>query len=112
MSATQADKVVLVTGASRGIGLALVRRYKSQGWRVAACSGSEKILAVREADHAAVCDVTQAAEVSRFVADTVAKLGRIDVLINNAGLAGENSMEAAASDEFWQEVRAKSRPRL
>lgn len=98
--------VVLVTGASRGIGLALVRRFKSQGFRVAACSRSEKMNEGAEADFAAVCDVTEPESVKRFVAQTLAHLGRLDVLINNAGIAGGNSLDPAESDDFWHEVIA------
>jgi NAD(P)-dependent dehydrogenase (short-subunit alcohol dehydrogenase family) len=98
------SRVAIITGASRGIGLALVRRFKAQGWRVAACSSSEQIHSMSEADFAAVCDVTDAAAVTRFVAEVVKRLGRIDVLINNAGLAGENSLAPDSSDDLWHQI--------
>lgn len=98
------SRVVLVTGASRGIGLTMVRRFAAHGWRVAACSGSPQIAEAKEAEIAAQCDVTDAAAVRRFVGAVAARCGRIDALINNAGLAGENSMDPEASDDLWHRI--------
>lgn len=98
------SRIVIVTGASRGIGLAMVRRFAAHGWHVAACSGSPQVGDVKEAEIAAQCDVTDAAAVRRFVAAVVHRFGRLDALINNAGLAGENPMDADASDELWHRI--------
>jgi 3-hydroxybutyrate dehydrogenase len=95
---------VIITGASRGIGLAMVRRFKAQGWRVAACSSSKAILSVKEADFAAVCDVTSAESVRAFVSEAERKLGGLRALVNNAGLAGGNSLDPRGSDELWHRI--------
>ncbi len=100
------SQVVLVTGASRGIGRAIALKFKSMGWKVAACSSQPTIHEFKEADFTAVCDVTQAEPVREFVSGALKKLGRIDVVINNAGLAGSNQLDPSASDDLWHEIIA------
>jgi 3-oxoacyl-[acyl-carrier protein] reductase len=88
-----ADKVALVTGASRGIGFAIARRLGQMGARVAICARRQA-----ELEHAASIlksdgvetfalpvDVTQTDQVSSFAAKTGKALGPIDILVNNAG---------------------------
>jgi 3-hydroxy acid dehydrogenase / malonic semialdehyde reductase len=79
-----AGKTAIVTGASAGIGAATVRALEAEGVRVAA--GARRVESV-EADLALPLDVTDPAACERFVADAVAGLGGLDVLVNNAGLA-------------------------
>ncbi|MET1026137.1 MAG: SDR family NAD(P)-dependent oxidoreductase, partial [Dongiaceae bacterium] len=84
------DKVVIVTGGGSGIGAATARRFWSEGASVVLSGRTqEKLVATaRELDverslvH--VSDVSVPADVERLVADTVARFGRIDVLVNNA----------------------------
>jgi 3-oxoacyl-[acyl-carrier protein] reductase len=82
------DKVVIVTGAARGIGRATAARFVSEGARVAAwdvapvaldADASARLLPLR-------VDVTVQADVSAGVARVIAEWGRIDVLVNNAGI--------------------------
>jgi len=90
----QPTRTALVTGAARGIGLATARRFLADGWRVALLDidgdnlqRTFKALAKPDVTLAITCDVADPAGVSRAV-DTVAKtFGRLDALVNNAGIA-------------------------
>src|SRR3954469_7618972 len=80
------SKVVIITGASQGIGEGLVRGYLARGYRVVANSRSIKPDAY-EGDVLAVAgDITDPAVPDRVVGDAVAKFGRVDTLVNNAGV--------------------------
>jgi ribitol 2-dehydrogenase len=84
-------KVVLVTGGSSGIGRAMARAVAAEGARVALVGRSaERLDAVAaELGGAALAlpaDLTKPAEVNRVVAETIARFGRIDILLPNAGL--------------------------
>ncbi|MDI3287805.1 SDR family NAD(P)-dependent oxidoreductase [Polyangium sp. 15x6] len=97
-------RVALVTGASRGIGAALVERFHEGGFSVAALARSRV-----DSPHAAesyVCDVSDAGAVAETVRAILARFGRIDVLVNNAGLAGANSLDPEGDDAFWHQVLA------
>jgi 3-oxoacyl-[acyl-carrier protein] reductase len=87
-------KVVLITGASTGIGAAAARAFAREGSRVAIHYNASRAEAERVATDVKAAgaeaalvggDVTVEADVKRIVAETLAKFGRIDVLINNAG---------------------------
>jgi meso-butanediol dehydrogenase/(S,S)-butanediol dehydrogenase/diacetyl reductase len=83
------DRVVLVTGAARGIGAATARRLAADGARVALAdldkAGVEK-LAAELKGVAIQADVTRAADIARMVDETQRRYGRVDVLFNNAGV--------------------------
>lgn len=87
-------KVALVTGASRGIGLAIARRLASIGARVSLCGRNSKQLesAANECKQAGseaiavVADVTLPADITKLVESTERTLGPIEILINNAGI--------------------------
>jgi NAD(P)-dependent dehydrogenase (short-subunit alcohol dehydrogenase family) len=90
---SEASKAVLVTGAARGIGLAAARRFLADGWRVALIDIDGETLA---RTHAALpsqstiairCDVADPAGVAAAVAAVAKTFGRLDALVNNAGIA-------------------------
>ena len=78
-------KVAVITGASQGIGAALVKAYRDRNYRVVATSRS--IEQSSDADVVAVAgDVGDPATARRVVAEAMARFGRIDTLVNNAGI--------------------------
>lgn len=86
---TVAGQVVLITGASRGIGAASARYLAGQGARVVLAARSEceiGQLAAQTDGHAVVCDVSRFQDMQRAVNAAVQSYGRLDVLVNNAGL--------------------------
>lgn len=94
--------VALITGASRGIGASLAKRFHGGGFAVAGCARSP--IDSHDVDLTLECDVSRPDRVKACIAATLARFGRIDVVINNAGLAGTNSMDPADDDSFWHEI--------
>jgi NAD(P)-dependent dehydrogenase (short-subunit alcohol dehydrogenase family) len=88
------DKIALITGAGRGIGKAVALDYAREGAKVAICArtGSEIEETAREIEAAGAeclaleCDVSQEEPVLKLIGDVEKHFGRIDVLINNAGV--------------------------
>ncbi len=106
-------KVALVTGGSRGIGAAIVRNLAKDGYRLVFTYQSRREEAdalcteLRKAGCEALalqCDVGRAEQIDKLVADTVAACGRIDVLVNNAGVHVPNVFFADLKDEDWTRV--------
>ena len=87
------DKVVVITGGSDGIGKALIEGLIPQGAKVATCGRSHDKLYKLQMEyskfmlHAVACDVSNEEECRRFIESTIETFGRIDVLINNAGIS-------------------------
>ena len=89
-----AQKVALVTGAARGIGLAVAKRFLAEGWRVALLDiegellwKSVEALAAPGDTLGLHCDVSDAKAVRSAFAEIERRFGRLDALVNNAGIA-------------------------
>jgi NAD(P)-dependent dehydrogenase (short-subunit alcohol dehydrogenase family) len=98
------SKSVLVTGASRGIGRAIVDRFEMGGWRVAACARALEHLSENPADFKFACDVTDPEAVRDCIAAVMREVGAIDALVNNAGLASSNPLDPESDDALWHRV--------
>lgn len=99
-------KVVAITGASRGIGAAAAREFAAAGWRVALLARTEAAVAelAREIgpDAMAVrCDVADWASVQAAAGAVLARFGRIDVLVNNAGVIEPIARLETADTDAW-----------
>lgn len=88
------DHVVVITGGSRGLGFALAQRFVVEGCRVAICARDAEELAWAQADLkslggltlAVQCDVRDPAQVDAMIETVTSTFGRVDVLVNNAGI--------------------------
>jgi 2-dehydro-3-deoxy-L-rhamnonate dehydrogenase (NAD+) len=102
-------RVAIVTGAARGIGLATAELLAGRGHRVAAVDVDEERLraeAVRVDVEPFVTDVTDRAAVERMVGGVAERLGGVDVLVNNAGIAGRSLPTWELTDDDWDSVLA------
>ena len=103
------SKTALVTGAARGIGLAIASRLAADGARVALLDldGAAADAAAKQVGGGAIAlaaDVTKAAEVESAVQRVVDAWGRLDILVNNAGITGRSFPIWELSDEDWRRV--------
>jgi 3-oxoacyl-[acyl-carrier protein] reductase len=104
-------KVAVITGASRGIGLAIAHRLGEMGARLAICArdaqkleaATNHLRAVAPAVFEEAVDVTRADQVTSFVQSTQKSLGPIDILVNNAGI-GWFGPAHEATEETWDAI--------
>jgi 3-oxoacyl-[acyl-carrier protein] reductase len=101
-------KCALVTGASGGIGDAIVRALHGQGATVTLAGTRRDALEALRADlkeraHVAAADLSDSAATEQLVKDAEAAMGRVDVLINNAGLT-RDTLAMRMKDEDWDRV--------
>lgn len=107
-----ANKVVMITGGSAGLGAALARRFVKAGSAVSICGRRADSMAattqmLREADGACVgmvADVTSPEDVNHWISRTRTELGPIDVFINNASVLGERLSIEQADLDVWKKV--------
>jgi 3-oxoacyl-[acyl-carrier protein] reductase len=102
------DKVVVVTAAAgTGIGSAVAKRCQEEGAHVVISDWHERRLRDKATElgdvHAIVCDVTKEDQVRALIDGAAERYGRVDVLINNAGLGGSKSI-VDMTDEEWTRV--------
>jgi meso-butanediol dehydrogenase/(S,S)-butanediol dehydrogenase/diacetyl reductase len=100
--------VAIITGAGSGIGRATALRLASDGYRVTLAGRRDAALRatadlIGTSSLVAVCDVTDAAAVTAMVSTTVQTFGRIDVVVNNAGISRSGDFSGVTVDE-WREV--------
>jgi NAD(P)-dependent dehydrogenase (short-subunit alcohol dehydrogenase family) len=106
------EKVAIVTGAARGIGFAIAKRLSQAGARVVVADIDEESAeaAVRRLREGgveaveAVADVTKPEEVGAMVERAIDAFGKLDVLVNNAGITGRDSSLSKITDQDWERV--------
>lgn len=105
-------KVALITGAGRGIGLAVAQAFAREGAKLAICARTKseinaaatslrKLGAVCVAEEA---DVSKRPDVKRFVETVINRFGTVDILVNNAGVLGEMKPLHESSAVQWEEA--------
>ncbi len=103
------EKVAVVTGAARGIGLATTDLFREKGWRVAMvdrdAAALKEAAAARNDALAIVADVSIPEDVARMTNAAAEAFGRIDALVNNAGVADFGPLEGTTF-ERWRTVMA------
>jgi NAD(P)-dependent dehydrogenase (short-subunit alcohol dehydrogenase family) len=105
-------KVALITGGSEGIGKATARILTQEGAKVAIAARRPEVLAQAAAEIggetlAIAADVTSPADIERMVAETVARFGRLDIVVNNAGVALAKPFMDATDDDWTSDIDLK-----
>jgi len=98
---------VLVSAGASGIGASIVERFRADGARVSICDRDEAAVQVATSIdpglHAVVGDVADAGDTERWVGEVVDRWGGVDVLVNNAGIAGPTALVEDIDPEAWRE---------
>ncbi|WP_424244498.1 3-oxoacyl-[acyl-carrier protein] reductase [Elusimicrobium posterum] len=105
------NKNAIITGASRGIGLAVAQAFAAAGYNVAVCATKHEALEKAKQNleshgvkvYAELVDVSQPLQCQAFVDNAVKNLGGVDVLVNNAGITKDN-LAVRMSEEDWDNV--------
>ncbi len=103
------NRIAVVTGGAQGIGKAATERFVASGAKVAIWDHDIKLAektaaAIGPAVKAYACDVTDFAAIEKARDATIKDFGRIDILLNNAGIAGANATVWETSVEEWRKV--------
>ncbi len=108
------DKVALVTGASSGIGKGIAERFAAEGAHVAVnylprghneADAEAEVQTFGTTGIATAADISQRADVEKMVAEVVAKFGRLDIIVSNAGIEFKKPFLEVTDDE-WNKVLA------
>ncbi len=102
------DKVSIITGSGAGIGRATAVKFAAEGAKVAVCdvdakSVDEAVGEIREKDGEAIgfkLDITSKADIEAMVQSIMEKWGRIDVLVNNAGIIRDSQLNKMTDEQF------------
>lgn len=100
------DKICVVTGGARGIGRTIVDRFAEEGATMVFAldvndSAFMELEAGRTNVRGAVVNVTDTAQIQAFVEKVVAEFGRIDTLVNNAGITKDALIQKMSDDDWW-----------
>jgi short-subunit dehydrogenase len=107
------NKVALITGGSRGLGLVLARELAKRGARIAICARDRGELERARVDlesrggevFDAICDMREQSEVERLVDDVRSRFGKVDILINNAGVIQVGPFETQTQSDFEEAMK-------
>src|SRR5437870_3984689 len=101
------NKVVLITGASSGIGLHTAKLFQTKDWKVAATmrkpDQADELKQIVDVECFRL-DVTEPESIKSAVNETLEKFGRIDAVVNNAGFAVVGPFEAASQAEIERQI--------
>ena len=106
-----AGRIATITGGAQGLGFAIAKQFVAEGARVvladldlAATAAAAGQLGDSSVAVAVRCDVTSSEQVDALVADAVAQFGRLDIMVNNAGITRDATMRKMTEDEFDQVI--------
>jgi NAD(P)-dependent dehydrogenase (short-subunit alcohol dehydrogenase family) len=105
-------RVAIITGGSRGLGLALARQLAAKGVKLVICSRTPAQLEAARQELAqsgaevltVLCDVTDKTQVRRLIDAAIDRYGKIDILINNAGTIQVGPIDSMAEEEYQQAI--------
>ncbi len=105
------DKVAIITGGSKGLGLMMAEGFAEAGAKLVLCSrkleqceqAATKIRAMGVECHALSCDVSSSQDVNNLVEFTINQFGRVDILVNNAGMPWGDELEDTPL-ERWEQI--------
>ena len=93
-------KVVLITGATGGIGQGLVKAFKDAGAMTVVSGRNKSKLDNLDSNFAIIADLSKAGEAEDLIAETIEKAGKIDILVNNAGITEDTLLMRMTDEQF------------